>query len=171
MIAKACKTCNKEMSYYLRCGRRFTDAQMQMKRFCSVMCVNENRAYVRSFVRQAGFCKKCKRKMSAKGVMFCAPCAEKDSKNQVERIRDLKRRAIEALGGACFDCGLKSEYQCVFDFHHIDPSKKDRNINGLRSWSAVREEISKCMLLCANCHRIRTVKEGAGIKRRPRVRG
>jgi hypothetical protein len=43
------------------------------------------------------------------------------------------------------------------DFHHIDPSKKEIAISNAANsgWSIKRilKEISKCDILCANCHR------------------
>jgi len=45
--------------------------------------------------------------------------------------------------------------QCL-EFHHTDPSTKKGNISDLvRDFSTKRlmEEINKCVVLCANCHR------------------
>lgn len=42
------------------------------------------------------------------------------------------------------------------EFHHTDPSTKEANIGSkVRSWSTKKllEEIAKCEILCANCHR------------------
>ena len=63
--------------------------------------------------------------------------------------------------GSCADCGLKGkEYPEVLDFDHLRDKKF--NISAFkRSTSGflkVKEEMSKCELVCANCHRIRTVK-------------
>ena len=81
---------------------------------------------------------------------------------QKDRIRVTKRqqinkdRAIAFLGGACHDCGLVSKHREVYDFHHVDPSKKDINPTQLRfSFERMKAELKKCVLLCANCHRIR----------------
>ena len=48
--------------------------------------------------------------------------------------------------------------RCVdaFEFHHLDPSKKEFGISEkgyTRSWKKVQEELDKCRLICANCHR------------------
>ena len=48
--------------------------------------------------------------------------------------------------------------RCVeaLEFHHLDSSRKDFGISGqgyTRSWRRIREELDKCVLLCANCHR------------------
>lgn len=73
------------------------------------------------------------------------------------RIR-IKERGVQALGGKCAICGGEFE-DCCYDFHHLDPLQKefaisDSNTNGARSWLHLRDEIKKCALLCANCHRL-----------------
>lgn len=46
----------------------------------------------------------------------------------------------------------------VLEFHHI--GKKDINVSDMMTHSKKRimEEICKCIVLCANCHRIETYK-------------
>lgn len=56
----------------------------------------------------------------------------------------------------CLRCNIQFP-TCAMDFHHVDPRLKKFNISGgafRRSRKAILEEISKCILLCANCHRI-----------------
>ena len=55
----------------------------------------------------------------------------------------------------CASCG---EYHpsCCMDFHHLDPSIKEKQISKMlsaNSWIKIEEEMSKCILLCSNCHR------------------
>ena len=74
--------------------------------------------------------------------------------------RDLvKKQAVEHLGNKCVDCGLKTEHYEVYDFHHLDPSKKEIAFGASRSrsFSSIKSELDKCVLLCANCHRIKTL--------------
>lgn len=56
---------------------------------------------------------------------------------------------------SCIKCG-ESHPSCL-DFHHRDPSLKDLNMQQviLYGWSRKRilEEIERCDVLCANCHR------------------
>jgi hypothetical protein len=69
----------------------------------------------------------------------------------------LKKRAVEYKGGVCQDC-KETMPLCVYDFHHVDPNEKDFKIGGnLKKidWRVVEQELDKCVLLCANCHRIR----------------
>ena len=78
----------------------------------------------------------------------------RDVKNK--RRKENKIRAINYLGGECERCGLTSPYYSVFDFHHRDPNEKEADPGSLmhRSWETIFKEINKCILLCANCHRI-----------------
>lgn len=70
----------------------------------------------------------------------------------------IKKRGIEALGGKCCNCGQTFEI-CCYDFHHLEPDQKDfaissKQTNGAKTWNKVRDELKKCALLCANCHRL-----------------
>ena len=54
----------------------------------------------------------------------------------------------------CKKCGEKRPY--VLDFHHINPQNKTGVIaHMIKSSSAenLLEELQKCVVLCANCHR------------------
>lgn len=66
----------------------------------------------------------------------------------------LKERAVYVLGGSCQLCGYNKSIQAL-DFHHVNPQEKKFNFNdnANRSWFHTRNEIAKCVLLCANCHR------------------
>ena len=69
------------------------------------------------------------------------------------RVR-LKERVVRALGGKCVICGY-NRCQQALDVHHVDPNEKDFTIaaNTNKAYALVSEEIKKCVLLCANCHR------------------
>jgi hypothetical protein len=57
-------------------------------------------------------------------------------------------------GLKCSRC--KESHSVCLEFHHIDPTTKEHNISMMyRSHSEKRilEEIAKCIVLCANCHR------------------
>lgn len=64
-------------------------------------------------------------------------------------------KIVQELGGQCSICGYKKNIAAL-SFHHKDPSKKSfgldsRNFSN-RSWDAILEELSKCELVCLNCH-------------------
>lgn len=71
------------------------------------------------------------------------------------RRRRLKELAIKRKGGKCIFCGY-CKCNAALDFHHVDESEKEFNLSlrGLtRSWKKIKQEINKCILVCANCHR------------------
>jgi hypothetical protein len=74
---------------------------------------------------------------------------------RVSRVAFIRR--YKALVG-CVDCGIKNPI--VLEFDHLDGSKKIGNISNMvdRRLSALKKEIRKCEVVCANCHRIRTEK-------------
>jgi hypothetical protein len=77
------------------------------------------------------------------------------SARQVELRRETKARAVALFGGVCQGCG-ESYPRAVFQFHHLDPDKKEFAIStdGVnRPWAATVAELVKCAMLCANCHR------------------
>ena len=61
----------------------------------------------------------------------------------------------------CMDCGGSFPAICM-DFDHRPGTQKRRPIAAMRagSLSRLKREISKCDLVCANCHRIRTLGRG-----------
>lgn len=72
-----------------------------------------------------------------------------------KRRRALKIRAIEAMGARCMLCGY-NKHPFILDIHHIDPATKTFGISSggfSRSWASIQQEIQKCVLVCANCHR------------------
>lgn len=80
---------------------------------------------------------------------------------QGKKIRtEVKQRAVELLGNHCQDC--KQQFPLsVYDFHHLNPKEKDFHIGNQRTWSErLQKELTKCVLLCANCHRIRHFEGG-----------
>jgi len=74
-------------------------------------------------------------------------------KELIEFVNSLKQKP-------CMDCGVQYPHY-VMDFDHRDKSDKIDSINQMvlyHSYSKekILEEINKCDLVCANCHRIRT---------------
>lgn len=72
-----------------------------------------------------------------------------------KRRRKLKEMSIAYKGGECNNCGYDRSIAAL-EFHHRDPAEKDFAIGGAgttRSFEAIKVELDKCDLLCANCHR------------------
>lgn len=81
---------------------------------------------------------------------ICKGCKQQLQQN---RKRAQKAKCVAHMGGKCERCGLE-DHPVVYDFHHRDPSKKLFEINSsLKAWDRLVEEMKKCNLLCAVCHR------------------
>ena len=62
----------------------------------------------------------------------------------------------------CLHCGY-NKYAIALDFHHLDKLLKEKNISSYwrTSWAQFKQienEIKKCEILCANCHRVEEQK-------------
>jgi transposase len=100
--------------------------------------------------------------LEGRGYYRCKQC-------RMERVsrrrRKMKVMLVAEAGGHCVLCGYD---RCVsaLHFHHVDPSTKRFHLSmqGVtRSLATVRAEMSKCVLLCANCH----AEVEAGLARLP----
>lgn len=85
------------------------------------------------------------------------PEAKENYRNrQNKRRRAVKLRCVEYLGGKCIACGYDSCYAAL-EFHHKDPVQKTMPMDAANlcryKWEQLTEELDKCALLCANCHR------------------
>lgn len=86
----------------------------------------------------------------------------RSSENRKIQIEDRRRRVREyLLTHPCVDCGEADPI--VLDFDHVDHTLKTANISKMvrdrARWSRIEEEIAKCEVRCANCHRRRTAKQ------------
>jgi len=67
--------------------------------------------------------------------------------------------AILYLGGRCVECG-EIYHPSQYDVHHVDGRDEEtpRDIMQL-SRERLVDELDKCELLCANCHRLEHTEE------------
>jgi len=68
-----------------------------------------------------------------------------------------KMLLVQYKGGKCEHCGVVASYQnlAIFDFHHIKASEKSFNVSrSCLKFKDLAKEADKCILLCANCHRL-----------------
>ena len=109
-----------------------------------------------------------------KGVSRSCGCIQKlditDEEKRLKRVKQTYRynhnkhinwiTFLKELGYTkCSECGYDKCYAAL-EFHHIDPNKKESIISKLTSKAFTKKnkqvllkEISKCIPLCANCHR------------------
>lgn len=74
-----------------------------------------------------------------------------------ERKQEIKAAVRNMKDVPCADCGERYPYY-VMDFDHIQ-GDKIANVATLvnnGNWLQILEEVQKCEIVCANCHRIRT---------------
>jgi hypothetical protein len=66
-----------------------------------------------------------------------------------------KAEWVQKFGGTCSHCH-QAHPDCVFEFHHVNGAEKEKTPAQLfmRSDEVIAAELSKCIMLCANCHRI-----------------
>ena len=82
---------------------------------------------------------------------------DKSKTNKIVKPRDTSKRykklLVDYKGGKCQICGYDKCIQAL-DFHHIDPNIKSFSISGgTKSLDKLKQEVDKCILVCANCHR------------------
>ena len=89
----------------------------------------------------------------------------KNKKKHIGYITNIKKKIGKYVldykkVSKCLDCGFMGDiYPEVLDFDHVNGGK-EFNISEFRKYTSgfnkVKTEISKCEIVCANCHRIRT---------------
>lgn len=105
--------------------------------------------------KTSSYCKKCHNNYQ-KDYYKRNPTSILDSSRKQSKI--IRKIVIDLKNKPCTDCKNTYPY-FVMDFDHIK-GKKRFNISEAtqkyRSIPRLMEEIAKCELVCANCHRIRT---------------
>ena len=80
----------------------------------------------------------------------CKRCVGEAVTRRKQRV---KRTLVDEAGGRCAICGYR---RCIVNltFHHVDPTQKSFSLsmNTTKALATYREELRKCVLLCANCH-------------------
>lgn len=86
---------------------------------------------------------------------WCSKCY---NRYKMGRQRDRRKAFVRLLGDKCSKCGIRhtGKNTPIFDFHHREEGKKKGDWATMRhrSLERQRDEIKKCILLCANCHRM-----------------
>ena len=112
-----------------------------------------------------------KYKATGKKLSNCRACQKIYARSHYLRNKDevikkvakhkfkVREKFVEYLTGkSCITCGNNDIR--VLEFDHREPSSKLSTISSLvamsSSWSKILNEIGKCDILCANCHKIKT---------------
>lgn len=104
-------------------------------------------------------CKRCA--LDAQNTRYRA-----DPGKQLETVYRIRRRNREFvyqyyLTHPCADCG-EARPECLEFHHHVGDDKVSdvgKLTHNTRSLDVIQAEIEKCMVLCANCHRVRTAAQ------------
>lgn len=68
-----------------------------------------------------------------------------------------KERMVKAFGNKCGLCGKEYPPE-LYEFHHLNPEEKEFGLGAVRgsikSWKRIVNELKKCVMMCANCHRL-----------------
>lgn len=73
-------------------------------------------------------------------------------------VKDSRKRRKEdivyVMGGCCQICKYNRAITAL-ELHHLNPEEKEFGIGAIlnKDWELMNQEIQKCILVCANCHR------------------
>jgi hypothetical protein len=75
------------------------------------------------------------------------------SKRKFNRIKT--EYILNSKGNKCARCGIEYDgtNSCIFECHHLNPKEKEHTVRQLRK-EFLDDELKKCILLCANCHKM-----------------
>ena len=111
---------------------------------------------LRSSGKPSSWCKECTRTYNRNKFHSSSEEKQRINKNRKAAYERGKAFVDEYLSDKkCSECGF--DHPAALDFHHIDPDTKEFAVSTMKSLSLSRilEEIKKCEILCANCHRIK----------------
>ncbi len=105
-------------------------------------------------IGDAHTCKLCAKEYIRKEVTssptYCLNCLRHKHKWAAKAL------AIDYKGGCCTVCGY-CRCSAALEFHHINPEEKELELTtktlSTYSLDTIEQELRKCVLLCANCHR------------------
>ena len=108
-------------------------------------------------------CRTCSKAYLKKHYTENSEYYKKKARVHTKRYMEKARKLIYEikLGNPCIVCGESDPI--VLEFDHIDPSTKEHNVSEMvkkgYSCESILNEVEKCRLLCANCHRRETAKD------------
>lgn len=141
----------------LVCGKEFKSSNAGRKT-CGLDCGDkwrkQNSKPIIEGKRECGSCHQYKplTEYYYRGDTPRAWCKVCDNKYIIVRQNARKKEFVNLKGGKCQKCGY-DRCKGALEFHHIDKSTKEFGINRNFSLERAQEELDKCILLCANCHR------------------
>jgi hypothetical protein len=83
---------------------------------------------------------------------------KKSRKSRKNKCQDFVKELLQK--SSCKDCGI-ADWE-VLEFDHRIPAEKYKSITTILKYGSIsllKPEIEKCDIVCANCHRKRTIKQ------------
>lgn len=163
-----CKICNRQWQRtYHRSPRRIAIREERRQvakshdgtsRQCTKCKVVKSRSQFNLAAYSAdGLTSWCKDCFAERNAILSTPEFKEQTRIRDQSRKDAFRALVDEIKRStpCKRCGGVFP-PCVMDFHHREPAIKSFGIgtSGRAKLSRVKEEIAKCDLLCANCHRI-----------------
>jgi CRISPR/Cas system-associated protein Cas10 (large subunit of type III CRISPR-Cas system) len=107
-------------------------------------------------------CKDCSRKRSKQYYTDNKEIHKKETsrRGKIHKLERRKKIFDYLKEHPCVDCGETNPI--VLEFDHRELEEKEYTISQIidkRGWNIVLNEIAKCDVRCANCHRMRTAKQ------------
>ena len=108
------------------------------------------------------FCKKCQK---AYQKDWYAKNKERHKHKVAQRNKFLKTELLKRISSIALSCGCAkcgyNKHPAPLEFHHLENKVKNISdmVTNFCKWEAIEAEIQKCIVLCANCHRVETAKE------------
>ena len=83
--------------------------------------------------------------------------AKNRAQNKARLIETREALSAYKIKKGCTDCGYNA-HPAALDFDHMPGQVKSFTIgsDGIRNRARIWQEVAKCEVVCANCHRIRT---------------
>lgn len=111
-------------------------------------------------------CKTCGTEFTAtrKWQQYCTPRCRHNSPTKAATTRSFQVKRREMIDRikvetGCVECGYNA-HPAALDFNHVRGTKLfNISQDTKKSWELIVDEIAKCNVLCANCHRIHTHEE------------
>ena len=109
-----------------------------------------------NYNKQKSYCKPCQHEYTKEhNKKNYKKYYDKYTKIAVKKSWQRGQDFFDRYKGFCGCAKCKEKRHWLLDFHHIDPSTKQRPITYYKNGSmeVLKNEIKTCIVLCSNCHR------------------
>lgn len=154
-----CKKCNNQFPLSIKINGEIFD--LSKRKYCLACYKLSKRGSNETIEQHERFCSICRKTRPIGNFLYLSRqkrymwrCRQCSAILQAEKIKKFKLQCIEYKGGKCQVCGYNKSLAAM-DFHHRNETKKEFNIGNrwYKKIEVIKDELDKCDLLCANCHR------------------